>query len=70
MKTITNITICNCENQHLLSPGCTCDICMGNVMERNPYRSVANDLRYGPDYFEALEQMQMESDGFGPDLAA
>lgn len=70
MKTITAITFCTCENQSLLSPGCICDICMGSVPDKE-FKSAptANDL-FGPDYFEALEQMQMDGGGFGPDLAA
>lgn len=69
MNTSTAITFCTCENQSLLSPGCTCEICMGTVPDKytRPVRKAAH--LYGPDYFEALEQMQIDG-GCGPDLAA
>lgn len=43
---------CNCGHQNLLSPGSTCDTCMGIVQEPKEQ----NDDWYGADYFDALEQ--------------
>jgi hypothetical protein len=43
---------------------------MGTVPEKE-MRSIRKSAHlFGPDYFEALEQMQMDGNDFGPDLAA
>ncbi|HHG83524.1 MAG TPA: hypothetical protein ENJ82_02145 [Bacteroidetes bacterium] len=49
---------CTCENQILLNPGCACETCMGVIPELHVQTS--SESQYPADYFEALEQMQVE----------
>ncbi|MEM0999389.1 MAG: hypothetical protein AAGN35_20190 [Bacteroidota bacterium] len=61
MNTIKTASFCTCANQYLLAPGCECDICMGTVPEREDFAAGDDELGYGPEYFEALEQVQAEA---------
>ena len=52
--------VCTCSNQHLLLPGCQCDLCMGVVADQDflaqePVREATE--RYDLAYFEALERL-------------
>jgi len=49
---------CNCGNQHILTPGDTCDICMGQVPAAvfiEEWPEMANEDPYDELYFEELE---------------
>jgi hypothetical protein len=62
MNTITYISAtCTCTNQHLLTPGVVCEICMGMVPEQSFETEQPSATAYGPEYFEAIEQMQVDS---------
>lgn len=44
---------CTCANRYLLSPGYTCEICMGIAPQPAP---ACEETRFDVDYFEALEE--------------
>jgi hypothetical protein len=49
---------CSCPMQSLLTPGVTCEHCMGLVAEPEPVPSAgALHDRYDRAYFEALERL-------------
>lgn len=54
-----DMILCNCGNQLLVLPGCTCDVCMGiapDAGEAPVGKGDAHD-RFDMSYFEALERM-------------
>ena len=55
-----DVLFCNCGNQYLLMPGCTCDVCMGVAPEcSESFPDQSSDLsrdQFDMGYFEALER--------------
>ena len=54
------ISSCNCPNQHLLSPGQTCENCMGLAGFDPSLDQILPDEQFDEAYFEALESYLCE----------
>ena len=61
MNTHTYTNICTCDNQILLTPGCTCETCMGIVPERTEASESPWEI-YSAAYFESLEDELLNQD--------
>jgi hypothetical protein len=55
----TDILLCTCPSQPLLTPGCICELCMGLIADPEvPELDFLMDIeQYDLGYFEALERL-------------
>jgi hypothetical protein len=55
----TDILLCTCPYQPLLSPGCECELCMGLIADLDvpEFAELSSAEQFDLSYFEALERL-------------